>query len=159
MRRKDREVNDIDMFFNIIKNCHIVHLGMVDKGKPYVVALNFGFEREVDDLILYFHSALEGRKIHILKKNPDVFFQMDCINEFIAGSTDKPCSFSWRYDSVTGSGQVEFLDDNEDKKHALNIMIQQAGKTSEVFQFPTASLAKTCVLRLRCSDFTGKHKA
>ena len=37
---------------------------MVDHGKPYVVALNFGYERKGDSLVLYFHSACEGRKNH-----------------------------------------------------------------------------------------------
>lgn len=157
MRRKDREVKDINSVFEIVDNCNMAHLGMVDEGKPYVVALNFGYEREGNDLILYFHCANEGRKIDILRKNPNVYFQMDCVNEFIAGTPQKPCSYCWRYDSVMGSGQVEFIEDEEDKKHALNRLMQHIGKTDEVFQFPPVMLTKTCTLRVRSSDFTGKH--
>ena len=54
MRRTDREVKDLDSVFDIIERCHVVHLGMVENGKPYVVALNFGYERSGDNLILYF---------------------------------------------------------------------------------------------------------
>lgn len=36
----------------------------------------------------------------ILKKNPDIFFQMDCVNELIPGSKENPCVYSWRYDSI-----------------------------------------------------------
>lgn len=36
----------------------------------------------------------------ILKKNPDVFFQMDCINELIPGTKENPNAYSWRYDSI-----------------------------------------------------------
>ena len=43
--------------------------------RPYVVALNFGFDRLEDSLILYLHSASEGRKMDILKKNPNVYFR------------------------------------------------------------------------------------
>lgn len=42
MRRKEREIKDVNDIFKVIENCSTVHVGMVDEGKPYVVALNFG---------------------------------------------------------------------------------------------------------------------
>lgn len=157
MRRKDREVKDLDGIFDIVRRCNVVHLGMVDNGKPYVVALNFGYEREGDVLILYLHCAMEGRKIDILRNNPNVYFQMDCVNEFIEGTSVRPCSYCWRYDSVMGSGQVEFVEDIQKKTHALNRLIQHVGKTDEIFSFPPASFAHTRVLHIRSNDITGKH--
>lgn len=157
MRRKDREVKDLDGIFDIVRRCNVVHLGMVDNGKPYVVALNFGYEREGDVLILYLHCAMEGRKIDILRNNSNVYFQMDCVNEFIEGNSERPCSYCWRYDSVMGSGQVEFVEDIQKKTHALNRLIQHVGKTDEIFSFPPASFARTRVLRIRSNDITGKH--
>lgn len=157
MRRKDREVTDTTQIFKIVENCSVAHVGMVDQGKPYVVALNFGYERQGDSLVLYFHSAFEGRKMEVLKENPNVYFQMDCVNEFIAGSRENPCAFCWRYDSVMGSGRVERIGNPEEKAHALNCIIQHLGKTEEVFRFPEAALEKTCVYRVCSNDFTGKH--
>lgn len=157
MRRKDREVKDLDGIFDIVRRCNVVHLGMVDNGKPYVVALNFGYEREGDVLILYLHCAMEGRKIDILLNNPNVYFQMDCVNEFIEGTSERPCSYCWRYDSVMGCGQVEFVEDIQKKTHALNRLIQHVGKTDEIFSFPPASFARTRVLRIRSNDIIGKH--
>ena len=109
MRRKDREVTDLNQIFDIVSRCSVAHVGMTDHGKPYVVALNFGYERKGDSLILYFHSAYEGRKMEILKENPSVYVQMNCVDEFISGSHKNPCAFCWRYDSVMGAGVVEFL--------------------------------------------------
>ena len=143
--------------FDIVRRCNVVHLGMVDNGKPYVVALNFGYEREGDVLILYLHCAMEGRKIDILRNNPNVYFLMDCVNEFIEGTSERPCSYCWRYDSVMGNGQVEFVEDIQKKTHALNRLIQHVGKTDEMFSFPPASFARTRVLRIRSNDITGKH--
>ncbi len=157
MRRTDREVRDINGVFDIVDRCSVVHLGMVDNGKPYVVALNFGYDREDDTLIMYLHCAMEGKKIEILRNNPDVYFQMDCVNEFIKGTSERPCSYCWRYDSVMGSGQVEFVEDIQEKTHALNRLIQHVGKTDEIFSFPPASFARTRVLRIRSNDITGKH--
>ena len=157
MRRKDREVTDLNQIFDIVSRCSVTHVGMTDHGKPYVVALNFGYERKGDSLILYFHSAYEGRKMEILKETPSVYVQMDCVDEFISGSHENPCAFSWRYYSVMGAGVVEFLENPEEKAHALNCMIQHLGKTEDCFQFPAEKLKRTCVYRVCIDAPTGKH--
>lgn len=157
MRRKDREVTDQNQIFEIVRNCSVAHVGMVEDGKPYVVALNFGFERQGDMLILYFHSACEGHKIDILKKNPQVYFQMDCVNELVKGASGNPCAGYWRYDSVMGSGRAEFTEDPAEKAHALNCILRHLEKTEDTFRFPEAVLKKTCVYRVCSTDITGKH--
>ena len=157
MRRKDREVTDLNQIFDIVSRCSVAHVGMTDHGKPYVVALNFGYERKGDSLILYFHSAYEGRKMKILKENPSVYVQMNCVDEFISGSHENPCAFCWRYDSVMGAGVVEFLETPEEKAHALNCMIQHLGKTEDCFQVPAEKLKRTCVYRVCIDAPTGKH--
>lgn len=158
MRRKDREVTDLNQIFEIVRNCSVAHIGMVDaSGKPYVVALNFGWERQEDTLILYFHSAYAGRKAEILKQNPAVFFQMDCGNTLVAGTKESPCTYSWRYNSVMGSGRAEFIENAEEKAHALNRIIQHLEKTEERYRFPQEILQKTCVYRVCCTDMTGKR--
>lgn len=156
MRRKDREITDFDRLFEIVRNCSVAHVGMVENGRPYVVALNFGYERQGDALILYFHSAYQGRKIEILKENPEIFIQMDCGNQLIAGTKENPCSSSWLYESVTGSGRVEFIEALEEKAHALNCILRHLGKTEDSFRFPEAALQKTCVYKVRVTDMTGK---
>lgn len=157
MRRKDREVTDLNEIFDIVRNCSVAHVGMVENGKPYVVALNFGYERQGDTLVLYFHSACEGRKMDILKENPNVYFQMDCANELLAGTKENPCAYGWRYDSVMGSGQAEFIEEPEEKAHALNCMIRHLGKTEDTFRFPETVLQRTCVYRVCSKDMTGKR--
>ena len=150
--RKDREVTDLNQIFEIVRNCCVAQVGMDENGKPYVVALNFGYERQGDTLGLYFHSAYEGHKMDILKENPNVYFQMECVNEFITGTKENLCAYCWRYDSVMGSGQVEFIEEPEEKAHALNCMIRHLGKTEDMFQFPDSpffnSLSYSCDKRL-----------
>ncbi|EJE7233924.1 pyridoxamine 5'-phosphate oxidase family protein [Clostridium sporogenes] len=158
MRRKEREIKDINEIFQVIENCSAVHVGMVDEGKPYVVALNFGYDREGDDLILYLHSAMEGRKMDILRKNPAVYFQMDCVNELIKTTPETPCAYSWRFDSVMGSGNVEFIEDETGKSHALTRILQHLDKTDAQYNFPSQALSKTCAFRVCSNDFTGKRR-
>lgn len=157
MRRRDREIKDVNEICKMIDCCPVIHLAMTDNGKPYVVALNFGYERQGEDLVFYFHSAYEGRKMDILKRNPEVFFQMECAGRLIQGSLENPCAYGYGYDSVTGSGCVEFVEDEEEKIHGLHCLIRHVGKTDEDFCFPGEMLSRTCVYRLRSGDFTGKR--
>ena len=50
----------------------------------FVVPVNYGFEWE-DELLLYFHSAKEGRKADAFRKDPNVAFELDCGYEVITG--------------------------------------------------------------------------
>ena len=95
--------------------------------------------------------------MEILKENPYVYVQMNCVDEFISGSHENPCAFCWRYDSVMGAGEVEFLEPPEEKAHALNCMIRHLGKTEDCFQFPAEKLKRTCVYRVCIDAPTGKH--
>lgn len=156
MRRNDREITDVGQIFEIIDKCSVVHLGMVDNGMPYVVPLNFGYERVGDLLVLYFHSASAGRKIDILKRNPHVFFQMDCSYGLRAGKADVPCTYSWKYACVMGSGKVEFIDDISEKERALNLLFNHLGQTDRNYKYPEEMLGKMCIYRVRSTDISGK---
>lgn len=157
MRRKDREITDIDAVFDVVDRCGVLRLGMVDHGKPYVVALNYGYERDGDALILYFHSARAGRKIDVLKDDPSVFFEMDCDGRLVPGTPENPCKYGWHFDSVTGSGEVEFVEDDAEKAHALDLIIGQAEGRPVDYSYPEASLRRTCIGKIRSTDIAGKH--
>ena len=77
MRRKDREVTDICGIEEILRQCKTCHVAMVDDGAPYVVPLSYGYQM-LDDgrLALYFHSAKEGRKLDILRRNSRLCFEI-----------------------------------------------------------------------------------
>ena len=83
MRRKDREVTDIQELLSIVEECRICHVGLLDDKGVYVVPLNYGFEYVNKQLILYFHSAQVGRKIDAIIKNPNVCVEMDCDHRLI----------------------------------------------------------------------------
>ena len=46
MRRKDREITDVDEMINIMKKCDTCAIALNDEetGFPYIVPLNFGME-------------------------------------------------------------------------------------------------------------------
>jgi nitroimidazol reductase NimA-like FMN-containing flavoprotein (pyridoxamine 5'-phosphate oxidase superfamily) len=66
MRRKDREVTDMNEIIEIIKKCDVCRLAFFDKEYPYIVPLNFGYSYDGAKLELYFHGANAGKKLELL---------------------------------------------------------------------------------------------
>ena len=77
MRRKEREVIDYAEIEEIIRSAGCA--GLILGGMyPYIVPMNFGYENVNGRRTLFFHCAGEGRKLDLLRRNPDVAFEMDC---------------------------------------------------------------------------------
>jgi uncharacterized protein len=72
---------------------------------------------------LYFHSAKEGKKIDIIRKNNQVCFEMDVEGEIVKGQ--KACFWGMKYVSVIGFGQAFFIEDNIGKRKALDILMKK----------------------------------
>ncbi|GHU82281.1 5-nitroimidazole antibiotic resistance protein [Spirochaetia bacterium] len=155
MRRKDREVSDIEEKLRILGNSKVCRLGMAENNQPYVIPLNFGYEYQDDVLTLYFHGAREGKKIDILKQNSRVCFEVDGGHELIEGK--EAWSYSFAYESLIGFGNAEFLENGEEKTHGLNLLMKhQTGKDTE-YTFDERQLNAVAIFRVRAESFTGKR--
>ena len=62
MTRRERQITDLQEIRGILDRAKIVHIGMVDGGRPYVVPMNYGYTMEDGQLTLYLHGANRGRK-------------------------------------------------------------------------------------------------
>lgn len=155
MRRKDREITNVNEIANILNLCKTASIAMIDNGVPYVVPLSYGYELTEDSLILYFHCAKEGRKIDILKRNNNVCFTIFHEGEPLHAET--PCNSGYYYSSIIGNGIVEFIEASADKCHALSKMFaQQTGRNVE---FTEAQADSVCIFKIISKDYTGKHKS
>ncbi len=155
MRRKEREITNIEEIINIISKCDTMRLGLFDGEMPYIVPMNFGFEKKGNNVFFYFHCALEGRKIDILKRNPKVCFECDRPGNIITG--EKACDASLDgYESVIGEGVIEFLPD-EEKTYAFDKILDRytGGKK---LPYRDEILKKTLALKLCVKTITGKRK-
>ena len=108
MRRKDREITDIALIEDVIRNSLVCRLGMSRNDRPYVVPLSFAYS----DNTLYFHSTGEGLKLEILQQNPNVCVEFDIDQEVIQG--DKPCKWGMKYRSVIGFGKASRVENLEE---------------------------------------------
>lgn len=153
MRRKDREITDIEQLLQVIDDCKVCRLAMWDEEGPYLVPLNFGCRYEEGRLELFFHSAAEGRKIRAIAGNPRVAFEMDSGHALIAGET--ACQFSYAYRSIIGTGTVELLEDPEAKRAALERIVEH--QTGRQLAVPVEAASHVAVFRLTADGFTGKE--
>lgn len=154
MRRKDREIKDINAITGILDRCKTASVAMLDKDVPYVVPLNYGYEMLEDVLVLYFHCAKEGRKIDILKCDNRVCFTI--FNEGEPFYKEMPCDSGYYYSSIVGNGVAEFIENFADKQYALNKMFtHQSGKDIEFTETQTDSV---CVFKVVSNDYTAKQK-
>ena len=155
MRRKDREVRDIKEICEILDSCRTCHVAMVDGDMPYVVPLSFGYIfTDSGALELYFHSAAEGRKIDILRRNNRVCFEISSEGEALKSET--PCDAGYYFSSVIGFGEVLFIEDVVNKCEALSIMFKQ--QTGRDVVFDEGQATSVCVFKIVSADYAGKRK-
>ncbi len=109
MIRRDREITAHEDFVSILDQCKVVHIGMHDGKKIYVLPMNFGYVFEDDKLVLYLHCGMKGKKLDLLRENPYVFIEMDCEHQLIEGK--KACTYGYTYASIMGDGVAEIIDD------------------------------------------------
>ena len=149
MRRKEKEITDKNELQKIIRSSQVCRLGLSDDTMPYIVPLCFGYK----DNTLFFHSAQEGKKVGIIKKNPNVCFEFDQNSE--VARANKPCSWGVKYQSIIGFGKVHILESLKDKREALNIIMSQY--SSEKHEFQDSAINKTFVFKVEINEITGKE--
>ena len=143
MRRADRELTDVADIRRIVAEAKVLHLGLVDDGRPYVVPLHYGFDLTDDALTFYMHGAREGRKLDVIRANPTAFVELDCDVEQVSGG-DVPCRYGSLYASVMGEGVLE---DADEKVRGLGLLMQN--QTGRDFAVTPQMAAAASVIRVR----------
>ena len=152
MRRKDRVIEDCAELESIIGAATVCRLAMSEDDRPYIVPLCFGYK----DGNLYFHSAEEGKKLEVLRVNNFVCFEMDIDHELVRANL--PCESEMKYRSVIGFGQASFVNGNEEKRMALDIITRHysEGNAEGTFEYPEQKLARTVIIKVKIESLTGK---
>lgn len=129
MRKKDKEIRDWSRIEHILQNNKICRLGLCRKGRPYIVPVNYGYK----DRTIFIHTGKIGKKMDIIRENPNVCVEIDQDIEIIRGEV--PCKFSTKYDSVIADGRAEIIEDVVRKQKALDIiMTQLCGKRRWIYE-------------------------
>lgn len=153
MRKFIREVKEKAEIYEIIKGCEVLSLALHDGEFPYVIPLNFGAEFDGESFTLYFHCAKEGKKIDLIRQNNKAAFEMNCSRRLVGG--DKACDYTMKFESVCGTGEIDIIEDFEEKRAALESLMKQYGGEGKPMH--EAAINMVGVLRLRVGEITGKR--
>jgi nitroimidazol reductase NimA-like FMN-containing flavoprotein (pyridoxamine 5'-phosphate oxidase superfamily) len=160
MRRKDREIVDPAEIAKIMSNAQVGRIGLSMSGQPYVVPVNFAFDRER----IYFHCADTGMKLDFLRTNPRVCFEVD--ENLGTQPGPVPWLFGTAYRSVIAFGTARILTDTEEKTMATTLITTKfAGKemanmiTPKLIERYRSSLGSRLLLvEIKVESITGKHR-
>lgn len=154
MRRKDREIIDKNKIIQIIKSCDCCRIAFKEDEGTYILPLNFGFDETNNNIVFYFHSAKEGKKIDLLKEQSVVGFELDTKHELIRG--ELACEYSYKYQSVIGKGKINLVEDTNEKLHALNtIMMHYTSNPNMNYNskmLDMVAIIKLEVIELSCKE-------
>lgn len=156
MRQKQREITDEDELLEIMQKCDVCRLAFNhEDGYPCILPVNFGIGRRAGKLCLYLHSALEGEKVAVMKKDSRVSFEMDRDHKLQYFRDKGYCTMS--YESVIGRGRIEILPE-EEKEAALEILMDHYHPGKHAY-FNPAAVPRTLVYALTVEEMTGKRKS
>ena len=150
MRRKDKLVTDKKILHEVIEKAEVCRLGLVDGLTPYIVPLSFVF----DGTHIYVHSATEGRKVDILRKNNRVCVEFEQHVALLKGKN--ACNYGFRYLTVICHGTAEPVHDVDEKRSALNQLMKHYEPEWSPYQFSEQELSSVLVFKITVEGMTGK---
>lgn len=151
MRRADKAITDTGELHRILDEAPVLHLGLVDGGRPYVVPLNFARDGDA----LYVHCAADGRKLRCLVAQPEVCVEVERLLRVTSGPA--ACGdWTSHYESVIGFGTAQVIAGDDQRRHGLQtIMAKYSGRRD--WEFVPTTLAKTTVVRIALTSLSGKR--
>ena len=154
IRRKERAVTDLQQMLDIMRQCDVCRIGFQDQDGVYIVPLNFAFEATDNELILYFHGHMKGKKMDLAQHQPIVGFEMDRKHELV--KADIACMYSYRYQSIIGKGKISIVETQEAKAAALQVLMKHyTGKDNWIFD--EIELRRVNVLKLVVTEWACKE--
>ena len=127
MTKRELQITDENQIRAILDTAKVLRLGLAVNNAPYVVPMNYGYTLEEGKLVLYLHSAMRGKKLDMIRANPNVFIEMDC--DWTPFEGEKPCQYGLSYSSIMGRGKAEIVEDVQEKMKAMTMLMKtQTGK-------------------------------
>ena len=154
MTKRERQVTDRDQILHILDTGKVLHLGLAVDNEPYVVPMNYGYIMEGEKLVVYLHSAVQGKKLDMIRANPNVFFEIDC--DLMPFEGKVPCQYGLVYSSIMGRGKATLVEDVEEKKQAMTLLMKT--QTGKDFTFEDRLVSIVAVIRIDVTEYTAKHR-
>lgn len=150
MRRAEQEIRDRAVIEEVLRAGRVCRIGLSVDDRPYVVPVYHAYR----DGAVYFHSAAEGKKVAMIRRNPRVAIEVTAEESVVPAKA--ACAFGAVYRSVLGSGIARFVSDPVEKRRALQLIMEVHSGTDD-WEFPAATVDRTLVIRVDMEEMTGKQ--
>ena len=148
--RKSRGMN-LDAITVVLGQAAVGRVATISPdGYPYVVPVFFVFDGDK----IYFHCALEGKKLDNLKAQPSVCFEIDDLI-IVDVSPTNPCNGTVYYRSVIATGKASLVG-GEEKARALWLLADKYAGGKATGRMTQESIDGTCVVRIDVEEISGK---
>ena len=150
MRRKDRETTREEALMILDRASWGVLSAVDSSNNPYSIPLSLARDGDW----LYFHCALEGRKLEIIRANPKA-----CI-AFVGNVEFPEEHFTAVYESAIVSGTAEEITNDEEKIHGLRIISERftPNNMNAFDEEIKRMLSLTGVWKIHIDEITGKRR-
>ena len=150
VRRKDREITNIDELKRILKTTKYVTIALCMDNEPYLVSLSHGYDEKRH--CIFFHCAAEGKKLVYMKANCKVWGQA-----MLDYGVTSECDYA--YSCVHFSGSATLVDDVTEKQHAIEVIVRQLSPNPEakLAKIKPEKLVTTAIGRIDIAAMTGKQ--
>ena len=154
MRRSDRQLSDAATL-DLLRRGNWGVLSMAGEsayGVPVNYALDDAGDAKWPDI--FFHCALEGKKLDYIRKNPSICL---CV---VHKAEVLPKEFSSEYASVIVMARAEIVRDDQERLRGLRLFGRQlTGRPLEEIDAYIARFdTRTCLVRLRPLEVSGKAR-
>ena len=154
MTKREYKITDEQQIRGILDTARILRLGLAVDNEPYVVPLNYGYTMDDGKLTFYLHSAVKGKKLDMLRANPNVYFELDCGLQPFEGKV--ACQYGLAYSAISGRGRAVLVEDVEAKQEAMSILMKT--QTGKDFEFNERLVSIVTVIRIDVQEYTAKHR-
>ena len=124
---------------------------MSENNKPYVLPMNFALDGET----IILHSAQSGRMWETIVKNKNVCINWTLGEELAYQDEHVGCSYRVKSKSVNVEGEVELVEDFDEKVRCLNLLMAQY--SNREFQFNAPAVRNVGILKVNISEISGKE--
>lgn len=149
MRKESRQMS-AEWAFEVLDKAPYITVSMADEEEqPYGLPLSLV---RTDEKTFYFHCALEGKKLDILKHNPRVC--LSAVTKCKPTVGPKDGSFTLEFKSAIAFGTAEIIEDDTEKIAALRAICERfLPQHMDAFDVSIArSLGRTAVVRITVTE-------
>ena len=146
--RRGRQLLPEEESIRILKEATNGVLCLEDGDRPYGVPMSFIYD---DKESIYFHCALEGRKLQCIKNNPKACFTIIEKDEII------PEKFTTYFRSVIVEGEISIIAERSEMEESLRLLSSKYSPGIDCEPEISKGIDRVMILRLHIESITGKE--